>query len=581
MINLSPLWTLLLAPRPQNASVSFGAGGERDWASFRGDVSSLVRCIQQSQRMHWLIATEDAYALAVGLFATLHAGGTAYLPANHQEGHLAALAADVDGVLTYGDLRPVASVALGILERDNEGALLPLVPLDAASATIVLHTSGTTDAPKPLPKALSCLDAEVATLEQIFGPLCSGNILATVPPYHIYGLLFRVLWPLASGRPFADGTVRFPGELDAADCKRPKATLISSPAFLKRVVDSLDLESVRDRLGTVFSSGGPLPGDVAARYAEYLEHPIVEVYGSTETGGIAHRSVLTANEIVPWTVFPNIAISTSEKSGLLSIKSPFTGVPDWYVTSDRVELLPGGRFLLQGRADRIVKLEERRISLDELEGRLARCPEVESVRVLALVGAEGDRSVLGAVVVPTEMGWNLLAIGTKRAFTERLRSALEPFVDELALPRKWRIVRSLPTTGHGKIANADLAALFAPNCGRKQLPRVLREHRDGYELQVRLALEADLLFFEGHFEAAPILAGIVQLDWAIRFAQDAFAISDHPNEIEALKFFRVLPAGSEVDLKIVYDQELNRMSFHYVVGDEVCSSGRAAFQPGS
>ena len=48
-----------------------------------------------------------------------------------------------------------------------------------------------------------------------FGSL-SAVVLATVPAHHIYGLLFRVLWPLASKRAFASSLIRYPQDLIAA-----------------------------------------------------------------------------------------------------------------------------------------------------------------------------------------------------------------------------------------------------------------------------------------------------------------------------------------------------------------------------
>ncbi|MFX5622702.1 acyl-CoA synthetase, partial [Acinetobacter baumannii] len=73
---------------------------------------------------------------------------------------------------------------------------------------------------------------------------------------------------------------------------------------------------------------------------------------------------------------------------------------DWWRTQDRVEALADGRFRLLGRADRIVKIEERRVSLDALERALREDTEVDDVRVLVL---PGHREQLAAVVVPASL----------------------------------------------------------------------------------------------------------------------------------------------------------------------------------
>ncbi len=99
------------------------------------------------------------------------------------------------------------------------------------------------------------------------------------------------------------------------------------------------------------------------------------------------------------------------------VASPFLPAPGWHRTGDGAQLLPDGRFELRGRLDRIVKIEERRISLDELEQRLGELAEVAAARVLPL---PSGRQGLGAVVVPSQAGWQRLRADGKDA----LRTAL-------------------------------------------------------------------------------------------------------------------------------------------------------------
>ena len=54
----------------------------------------------------------------------------------------------------------------------------------------------------------------------------------------------------------------------------------------------------------------------------------------------------------------------------LEVTSPHLPNADWWRTQDRVEADAGGGFRLLGRADRIVKVEERRVSLTALERQL-------------------------------------------------------------------------------------------------------------------------------------------------------------------------------------------------------------------
>ena len=55
------------------------------------------------------------------------------------------------------------------------------------------------------------------------------------------------------------------------------------------------------------------------------------------------------------------------KDDTLCVRSPHLDGEEWWETSDRAKALPDGRFLLQGRADRIAKIAEKRVSLVAME----------------------------------------------------------------------------------------------------------------------------------------------------------------------------------------------------------------------
>ena len=123
-------------------------------------------------------------------------------------------------------------------------------------------------------------------LEAVFGAsLGAGRVFATVSHRHVYGLLFRILWPLLERRPFATFDCEYPEQLLGA--VGSGNVLISSPAMLKRI-GHLPARSGQWR--AVFSSGGFLPADAAADVTRVLGAEAVEVLGSTETSGVAWRT---------------------------------------------------------------------------------------------------------------------------------------------------------------------------------------------------------------------------------------------------------------------------------------------------
>jgi len=200
--------------------------------------------------------------------------------------------------------------------------------------------------------------------------------------------------------------------------------------------------------GVVFSSGGPLSGADAAVWRRRVPAGVVEIYGSTESGGIAWRIQGADPADADWTPFADVALGF--RAGALVVTS-FRAGHGPLPMEDAAEPAPGGRFRLLGRLDRILKLEEKRISLPELELALESHPWVARA---ALVLLEGQRPALGAVVV-------LQGAPAGRARLVRaLREHLARRFDGPALPRRWRFPTELPYDSRGKLTRQALAGLF-------------------------------------------------------------------------------------------------------------------------
>lgn len=292
------------------------------------------------------------------------------------------------------------------------------------------------------------LSFELAALEAQFGTL-AGNaaVVATVSHQHIYGLLFRVLWPLYAGRALPAHRDDQPENLAPALALRP-CVLVASPAHLKRLPAHLDWDGARRNLRAVFSSGGVLAPEAAMHAGALLGQAPVEVYGSSETGGIAWRQDAQA----PWQTLPGVAVRVD--AGQLAVSSPQAG-GGWLELADLAELAEGGGFFLRGRSDRIVKIAEKRVSLEAIETALCASGLAREARVVVVPGQR-----LAAFVVPTPAAQAVLADGGKLALNARLRSLLAGVVEAVALPRRWRYLDQLPLNPQGKTSEAALLALL-------------------------------------------------------------------------------------------------------------------------
>jgi len=379
-----------------------------------------------------VLACRGTAEFAIAFCALLHARREIILPSGLQEDLLA------DPLFAGMQRLDDAFV------QDSETRPLPPIAFDGNHA-VTLFTSGSTGTPKRIAKTLRQLSAEADVLEATFGDrLASAEVRATVPHFHIYGALFRVIWPLAAGRVFHSEPVT------TFAMEKQEDVLISSPAFLRR----LPAESLaRYAPPLVFSSGGQLPEHVAASLSRTC--PVIEVYGSTETGGIGWREWPRTGG-GNWTPFAGAELRVDEDKGRLAVRSPATGHA-WVDSGDAANLHEDGSFTLLGRADGVLKIEDKRISLAALAEWMEQHALVEETGVVALAGS---RAQLGAVIRLTGEGARMLATDGRTALIRKLRlHALKRF-DSVLAPRKWRFVDELPFNAAGKLSQAALAALF-------------------------------------------------------------------------------------------------------------------------
>jgi acyl-CoA synthetase (AMP-forming)/AMP-acid ligase II len=524
---------------------------------------------------------EDSLEFGAALIGAWLSGKTVWLVADTLPASCAALAGEVGAF--WGQF-PVEHAPCVPLEGDDWPEALDAAFPGPDFPALVVYTSGSTGAPTPIRKRMSQLTSELEALEAEFGSgLHDADVVATVSHQHIYGLLFRVLWPLAAGRPIHAARHEYPETLAPALAAR-RCVLLASPAHLKRLPEHLDWSGAKGMLRAVFSSGGMLDPGAARHAAGLLGRVPVEVYGSSETGGVAwrQRDVSAALDLdAPWTPFPGVAWR-HDADGQLEVLSGPAG-PEWQPLADRVEDAgegpgerPGAhRFILRGRADRIVKIEEKRVSLDAIEAALLKSGLVREARVLACPDGGSGRQLLAAFIVPDAAGRALLEEGGKNALNARLRSQLAAGLEAVALPRRWRYLDALPVNAQGKTTQAGLLALLdGASAERPRFPGLRVLEQEPSRALLELTVPADLLYFDGHFTVAPVLPGVVQVDWALHYGRTCLGLTGAFGGINALKFQQMIRPEHPVRLELIHDGAKGSLNFRYFSDAGMHASGR-------
>lgn len=558
--NLLPLSHCLIAQRPVDIPVAYHAGDYYSAGQFANTVKYWVDrlCAQPFQR--YALYTEDAYPFAILLFALLHAGKQIWIPGNNRPGTAEQLSSDCQ---LLGDWQSGECFDYYLQEQDNSSrSLLPLNPLDAQ---LVIFTSGSTGNAKPIVKCLNQFQLEIATLEKHWGgQLGVSAALATVSHQHIYGLLFRVLWPLSARRCFHSQAYVNPEAL-ASVIQHGSAYWIASPAHLKRLDQNSPWESIAE-LKAVFSSGGVLLDNAAQQIFASAGQSVIEVYGSSETGGIAWRRQDRA-----WTLFAGLELICTDSSWLLHSPYLQAGAGDFQL-DDNITLLDNGRFMLHGRLDRIVKIEEKRLSLVELEQRLTALPWIDEAHTLVITK---NRDIVAAVVVLSREGLEYAITHGRNRLIRQLREALELWFEIMVLPRKWLFVNTMPLTNQGKIEQQLLISLL--DFDSQKFPQTLNVELTQDIVKLGLKVPEDLLYFPDHFVGYPILPGVVQLAWAEHFAKLFFVIDKPFSHMEVVKFVQVIQPGDGLTLSLQWKGLSGKLYFQFGSDSGVCSSGRIVY----
>ena len=300
-----------------------------------------------------------------------------------------------------------------------------------------LFTGGSTGKPKVWSKSPRNLFAEAFYLKEKFAISDKDLFVATVPPYHIYGLLFSVLVPFVAHARLLPDIYTFPQEIISTTNKNKASVMVSVPIHYRAMkVDNLSAPSLK----VAFSSSGVLDRSDGLHFHKKTGLGITEIYGSTETGGIATRCISEHTE--SWKPFDIVSWKSIGKR--LSIKSDFASpemerdTDGYCLTGDEVREDKDNRFVLLGRADGIVKVAGKRVDLMDVQNKIRTLPTVRDAIVVSLPAEKGRESVIAAVVACDL---------TETHLKKLLMDMLEPY----AIPRRVKIVSSIAAAATGKI----------------------------------------------------------------------------------------------------------------------------------
>lgn len=271
---------------------------------------------------------------------------------------------------------------LAKFHQENDINSLDLIDEVNKKNQLLFFTSGSSGFPLGAFKSREGLEEEIIELKQLLEKYQVKKVVVTVPFVHIYGVLAGLLLPYA----LDDITLVvkddfLPYEL-LEESKEKNTLVITTPVFIKslaKLSDSQDLSS-----SIFISSTGPIHRDDVNAFREKYQSDVMQIFGSTETAGIAYK----LNDSTKWMPFSKVNVTAENEQ--LSVSSPFISsyilkekivkLEQPFTTEDIIELDSAG-FTLVGRSNKIIKIAGKRISAMQIESIIETIEDVEAVIV--------------------------------------------------------------------------------------------------------------------------------------------------------------------------------------------------------
>jgi acyl-coenzyme A synthetase/AMP-(fatty) acid ligase len=421
-------------------------------AQFLADVARLAAALPAGNHVFNVCA--DRYRFTVGLAAALVTGRVSLLPPGQTPETVRQMKAFAPDAFCLTDGATAIDLPLFIFDEATlpawpgaqAGATVPLIP--AGRTLAFVFTSGSTGQPVPHRKTWGQMVRNVQTGAVVLA-LPGGarpQVVGTVPPQHMYGIESTVLLPLQSGGALCAGHPFYPADICAALAEVPRPrVLVSTPVHLRALLDAgVDVPAV----DLVLSATAPLSAELAARVEARLKAPLEEIYGSTETGQIAHRRSTQTPE---WTLLPQISLS--ERAGRFWASGGH--VDPETPLGDVLELTQERRFRLHGRIGDMVNIAGKRSSLAYLNHQLLAIEGVVD-GLFFMPPDEAPDGVTRLAAFAVAPGLSLVA----------LRAALRERIDPIFMPRPLVLLDLLPRDSTGKLTRERIETLAAAHLRR-------------------------------------------------------------------------------------------------------------------
>lgn len=424
---------------------------------------------------------------------------------------------------------------------------------DFEDYTLFLRTSGSSGIPKLIAKDFSqmCNEARflVNFIQHDLGLPSIKHILCSVQQYHLYGLSFAVFMPLflptkpqvLKIEPFIENIMAFSQDV-----------LITSPTLLHKITQIEEVSENFKNLKLIISAGSPLEDKVRKQLKTHAT--ILDIYGSTETGVIGYNVGDGLER------FATVNLSCNSKKELI-VSSPWCKKIQ---TSDMAEIIED-KILLLGRSDDIIKINDKRFSLHEVQLKVKQNPLIAD----CFAYSRNNRIAL-ALQLSLE-GIEHFRVHGKQGIIQSIRDDLE-LKNVASYLRFFKIITHISRDSQGKISKEQRQSLIQ----LKEKIILEKVEKSDHHAIFEGVINEGCFCFDGHFVDFPLVPGFVELGLAIEYAKILGICFTDIVKIMNVKFTMFLRPKDHCRLHL--EKKNKSLYFKMFANQKACLSGRALIE---
>src|SRR3954465_15335076 len=267
---------------------------------------------------------------------------------------------------------------------------------DPGSTWVVLHTSGTTAAPKPVELTYGNFRASAAAAQANLPIGPDDRWLCVLPLFHVGGL--SILTRTALYGASAIVHERFDPHAVREALESGEATIVSLVATMLRRLRDAGLERAPG-LRAALVGGGPVPRDLL-EWGREVGLPLLQTYGMTETCSQIATAAAGSDAARP---LPGVEIRIGERGEIL-VRGPMAsrgalGDDGWLHTGDCGRLDEEGFLHVEGRLKDVIVTGGENVAAAEVEEALGAHPAVADAAVVGRPDPDWGEAVTAFVVI--------------------------------------------------------------------------------------------------------------------------------------------------------------------------------------